>query len=280
MTEINYLYKDFFLYFFNSMHRQLQILVTNDDSYLSKGIQTVSEILSVYGDVTVVAPKEVQSGMSAALTLTRPLRLAKESEQICSNGNSIKVFSFTGTPADCVKIAMNEFFFHRKPDILVSGINHGSNASVASVYSGTLGATAEGTIYGVPSMGISIDTHDPDADFAGVKKYLPKIIENFLSNPPQKGVYLNINFPDAGVEAIKGMRFAKQGDGMWIKEFDKRTDPHGREYYWMTGHFLDTETDLSGDHKVVADGYISIVPHNIDTTNYREIERLGTCWEL
>ena len=260
--------------------KQLQILVTNDDSYLSKGIQTVSDILSQYGNVTVVAPKEVQSGMSAALTLTRPLRLAKEWEKETSNGNYIRVYSFTGTPADCVKIAMNEFFLEKKPDLLISGINHGSNASVASVYSGTLGATAEGTIYGVPSIGLSIDTHNPDADFSGVEKYLPQILENFLANPPQKGVYLNINFPKGGVESIKGIRFAKQGDGMWIKEFDKRTDPHGREYYWMTGHFLDTETDPAGDHRVVGDGYISIVPHNIDTTNYQEMERLKECWQL
>ena len=241
---------------------------------------TLSEILSAYGNVTVVAPKEVQSGMSAALTLTRPLRLAKEFEKECANGNFIKVYSFTGTPDDCVKIAMNEFFLETKPDMLVSGINHGSNASVASVYSGTLGATAEGAIYGVPSMGVSIDTHNPDADFSAVTEYLPKIIGNFISNPPKKGVYLNINFPKGGTEAVKGIKFAKQGEGMWIKEFDKRTDPHGREYYWMTGHFNDTETDMSGDHKVVADGYISIVPHNIDTTNYQEMERLQNCWQL
>lgn len=262
------------------MPKQLEILVTNDDSYQSKGIKTVSDILSQYGNVTVVAPKEVQSGMSAALTLTKPLRLQRESVETTGNGSSIRVYSFTGTPADCVKIAMNEFFLERKPDLLVSGINHGSNASVASVYSGTLGATAEGAIYGVPSVGVSIDTHNPDADFSGVERYLPQIIDNFLSNPPAKGVYLNINFPKGGEQAIKGIKFAKQGDGMWIKEFDKRIDPHGREYYWMTGHFLDTESNPSGDHKVVEDGYISIVPHNVDTTNYSELERLKALWTI
>lgn len=255
----------------------MEFLVTNDDSYLSKGIKTISEVLSKYGNVTVVAPKEVQSGMSAALTLTKPLRLKEEHQAITSNGTYIKVYSFTGTPADCVKIAMNEFFLERKPDMLVSGINHGSNASVASVYSGTLGATAEGTIYGVPSIGLSIDTHDPDADFSQVTKYLPQILENTLANPPAPGVYLNINFPSG---SIKGIRFAKQGSGMWIKEFDKRVDPHGIPYYWMTGHFLDTEENPSGDHKLMADGYITIVPHNVDTTNYGEMERLGHAWKL
>lgn len=258
----------------------LQILVTNDDSYKSKGIMAVAEILSSYGNVTVVAPEEVQSGMSAALTLTRPLRLKKISEKISSNGTSINVYAFTGTPADCVKIAMNEFFLERRPDMLVSGINHGSNASVASIYSGTLGAAAEGAIYSVPSIGVSIDTHNPDADLSGVEKHLPPIIENFIANPPAKGVYLNINFPKGGVSAIRGIRFAKQGDGMWIKEFEKRVDPHGREYYWMSGHFLDTETNPKGDHKMVEEGYVTIVPHNINTTNYSEMQRLDECWKL
>lgn len=256
---------------------QLEFLVTNDDSYLSKGIKTVSELLSKYGNVTVVAPKEVQSGMSAALTLTRPLRLKKESHTDTKYGTHIKVYSFTGTPADCVKIAMNEFFLESKPNFLVSGINHGSNASVASVYSGTLGATAEGTIYGVPSMGLSIDTHDPDADFSDILNYLPQIMEKMMAHPPAPGVYLNVNFPSG---KIKGIRFAKQGDGMWIKEFDKRTDPHGNVYYWMTGHFHDTETNPSGDHKLLAEGYITIVPHNVDSTNYAEMERLDRDWDL
>lgn len=257
--------------------QQLEFLVTNDDSYLSKGIRTVAEVLSAYGNVTVVAPKEVQSGMSAALTLTRPLRLKKESSSKTEYNTNINVYSFTGTPADCVKIAINEFFLDKKPNLLVSGINHGSNASVASVYSGTLGAAAEGTIYGVPSVGLSIDTHNPDADFSGVVNCLPQILENVLTTPPAAGVYLNINFPSG---SIKGIKFAKQGNGMWIKEFDKRVDPHGNPYYWMTGHFLDTEDNPIGDHKLLADGYVTIVPHNVDSTNYNEMERLGNLWQL
>lgn len=258
--------------------KPLEILVTNDDGYRSKGISVLAQLLSFYGNVTVLAPEEVQSGKSAALTMEKPLRLEKISCQIQNNGNSILVYSLNGTPADCVKMAMNKFFDKRKPDILCSGINHGSNASVASVYSGTLGAAAEGTLYGVPSIGLSIDTHIPSPDFSQIEDYIKEIIEKFISAPPKEGVFLNVNFPAIPKEEIKGITFAKQGNGMWIKEFEQRTDPHGRDYYWMTGEFLDKEENPSGDHKLLKNGYITIVPHNIDNTDYTEIERLGTAW--
>lgn len=263
------------------MHtRNLRILVTNDDGYNSKGIKTLAELLSEYGDVTVLAPAEPHSGMSTALSLENILRL-KKIDEYRHNGHTIEIHALTGTPTDCVKLAMNRFFsIDNKPDLLVAGINHGSNASIASIYSGTLGATIEGTIYGVPSLGVSLDTHSSNPDFSGVTKFLPGILRNFMKHPPAKNVYLNVNFPDIAVEQIKGIRFAKQGYGMWIKEFENRFDPHGREYFWMTGEFIDTEPAENGDHKLVGQGYISIVPHTIDTTDYKELERLEKCWDL
>lgn len=263
------------------LNKKLKILVTNDDGYRAKGINVIKKLLSAYGDVTVIAPYEPQSGKSTSLTLDRPLRLEHLEKSEGVNGNCIDTYTLTGTPADCVKMAMNTFFsLDNKPDILVSGINHGSNASVASLYSGTLGAAAEATVYGIPAIGLSIDTHNPNADFAPVEHYLETIISKFMKFPPRSGVYLNINFPDIPVEEIKGIRFAKQGNGIWINEYEKRTDPHGKPYYWMCGEFMDTDSSETGDHHVVENKYISIVPHMIDTTDYNEMKRMSNDWNL
>ena len=254
--------------------QRLQILVTNDDSYTSKGIALVAEMLSRYGDITVVAPQYPQSGKSAALTLDAPLRCTRIESYTTGYNTSVTTWALTGTPADCVKWAANFIYCNSKPDLIVSGINHGSNASAASVYSGTLGAAAEGCLYGVPSVGISIDTHHHSPDFSAIERFLPQIIEKIIANPPQKGRYLNINFPDLPAERIKGTRMASQGKGRWIREFEKRTDPKGKEYYWMTGNFEDLEDTHLGDHKVVSAGYISIVPHKTDNTDYTAMKQM------
>lgn len=258
----------------------LEILLTNDDGYAAKGINTVAELLSEYGNVTIVAPKEGQSGMSTALTFSKPLRLHHLGEKSGKNGNSIRTFALDGTPADCIKMAMNKFYHTQKPDLLVSGINHGSNASVGSLYSGTLGGCIEGTLYGVPAIGLSLNSHLPNADFSPVKQHLKTILDNCLAHPAQPGTYLNINFPALPVHQIKGIRFAAQGKGMWIKEFNERTDPRGENYYWMTGEFLDKETSDCGDHKLLEQGYITIVPHKVDNTDYAQIATLANTWKL
>ena len=274
--------------------KPLEILITNDDGYTAKGINLLASMLTEYGNVTVVAPDQAQSGMSAALSLGRPLRLYQRSFEICNNGNRLEVYSLTGSPADCVKMAMNKFYgaggsevmtrdsIERgyKPDIIFSGINHGSNASVASVYSGTLGAAAEGALYGVKSVGLSIDTHNPNPDFETIKDYLKKVIEMAINNNIPEGTYLNVNFPAIAGEDIKGVKFAKQGDGMWLKEFEQRRDPYGKDYYWMTGVFVDKEPQAMGDHNLVAQGYITIVPHKIDTTNYELLQKMESEWVL
>ncbi len=278
--------------------KPIEILVTNDDGYSAKGINFLADILSRYGNVTVVAPKEVQSGMSAALSMGKPIRMERVSHRVCGNGNRVTVYSLTGTPVDCVKMAMNKCFLAGgsetltqdewaqergyAPHIIFSGINHGSNASVASLYSGTLGAAAEGAIYGVKSVGLSINTHDPNPDFTQIEEYLVEIIGKAIKYPVGEGVYLNINFPAIAKEQIKGIRMATQGNGMWIKEFEQRKDPHGRDYYWMTGNFKNNETgrETIADHILMDEGYITVVPHRVDTTCRETLARIQKDWNL
>lgn len=252
------------------MKQAREILVTNDDSVNAEGIKILARLMMKWGNVTVIAPKEVQSGKSMAITMESPLRLSKISEE-----EGLVVYSLNGTPVDCVKMAMHRCYLDSKPDIVVSGINHGSNASVASVYSGTLGAVMEGTIYGVPSIGFSLADHRFNADFSGAEKYIPIIMEKFFElNPLKDGSYLNINFPMLPASEIKGIKLAHQGSGKWIKEFNDRVDPFGREYFWMTGEFINQEDkeDSKGDHVLNHNGYISIVPHKVDNTDYALLE--------
>lgn len=256
------------------------ILVTNDDSYTSKGIALAASMLSRYGNVTIVAPMFPQSGKSAALSLDDPLRCRHIESRKTANGTTIETYALSGTPADCIKWAANFIYTNKKPNLIVSGINHGANTSAASVYSGTLGAAAEGCLYGVPSIGISIDTHHPDPDFSALEKHIPELVEKFLHSPIPDGIYLNINFPNLPADKIAGIRMASQGKGRWIKEFNKRTDPKGRDYYWMTGNFEDLEESPFGDHRLVSEGYVSIVPHKVDTTAYGMLGELGRIWEI
>ncbi len=253
-----------------------RILITNDDGVKAKGISALIEMMRPYGEITVVAPFEAQSGMSAALTIGKPLRLTElKSEE------GLKIYACSGTPADCVKMAMNQIFNQQIPDLLVSGINHGSNASIASLYSGTLGAAAEGTVYGIPSLGLSLSTHDPKADFSAALHYGKIIIDKYLQMPASPDIYLNINFPAVPKEAVKGIRFSHQGKGQWIKEFEERKDPYGFNYYWMTGEFYNQEPqDTLADHNLVSRNYVSIVPHKIDTTDYTELKRLENLWNF
>ncbi len=258
------------------MERKREILITNDDGFNAKGINILAELMMEYGNVTVVAPTYMQSGKSAALSLQTPLYLK---EEVVKEG--LKIYSFGGTPVDCVKMGINKFFQDRYPDLLVSGINHGSNASVASLYSGTLGGCIEGTIYGIPSIGFSIDSHSESPDFEVVIHYGRIILDKFLAHKPSPYVYLNVNFPNLPKEEIKGIKMARRGYGKWIKEYTIQKDENDNEYYWMSGIFenLEKEEEL-GDHLLNKSGYITIVPHKIDTTDYEEIERLKRQWDL
>lgn len=257
------------------MEKKREIFITNDDGFKSKGISALIEMLRPYGNITVVAPFEAMSGMSAALTIGKPLRLTEIKIE-----EDLRIFACTGTPADCVKMAMNQLY-ESIPDLLVSGINHGSNASIASLYSGTLGAAAEGTVYGIPSIGFSLTTHKFDADFSVAIDYGRKIIDEFLKVPTSPDIFLNVNIPAITKDKISGIKFAHQGRGKWVKEFDQRLDPYGFNYYWMTGEFINLEPDnIDADHNLLNNNYITIVPHKIDTTDYSETIRLKKNWNL
>lgn len=253
-----------------------EILITNDDGIEAEGIHVLAGIMRKYGNVTVVAPLRPQSGKSAALSLDTRLYLRQIKDE-----PGLREFTFNGTPVDCVKIGINECFTDGLPDMVVSGINHGSNCSVASLYSGTLGACIEGTVYDIPSIGLSLNSHLPHPDFSPVIEYADEIIEKFIKYPPEKGVYLNVNFPAIPAGEVKGIRMARRGYGRWVQEFDECKDEEGRTYYFMAGHFEDLEENRTlGDHWIVHSNCISVVPHRVDTTDYNEVERLRKAWGI
>ncbi|MBR5055859.1 MAG: 5'/3'-nucleotidase SurE [Bacteroidales bacterium] len=262
-----------------------EILITNDDGIEARGLHFLAGIMRHYGNVTIVAPKEPQSAKSAALTLHTPIYLEKVGGE-----EGFRIFTLTGTTADCVKMGMRLFLEEgRTPDLLMSGINHGTNASVATVYSGTLGATAEGSIYDVPSIGFSIDTHDPDPDFSIVAQYGPKILDEALENGLPSGTYLNVNFPNIPPAEVKGIRVTRMGRGRWVREYDPETDEQGRECYVMRGVFENLESSavvpafgegITGDHVAIKAGYIAITPVRLDNTDYIAADEISNSWKL
>jgi len=245
------------------------ILVTNDDSVHAKGIAALIEMVKPLGEVFVVAPMEPQSGMSHAITVKIPIRYSK----IVRN-DGVSMFACSGTPVDCVKIAMSELL-PRTPDLLVSGINHGSNASVSVVYSGTMAATIEGCLYDIPSIGFSLLDFNPDADFSGSIKYGRIIARNVLEQGLPKKTCLNVNVPAVPKEEILGVKICRQAKGVWREEFEKRVDPRNSEYFWLTGMFDNQENGSTDtDEWALARNYISIVPINIDFTDYQFLDTL------
>lgn len=254
----------------NKSRRRPVIFVTNDDGINAKGIKALAEMAKQFGRVVVVAPDEGNSGMSHAITIKHPLRLKKHNW-----GDDIEAYSVNGTPVDCVKLAFNQVFKH-KPDILLSGINHGSNSSVSVFYSGTMAAAIEGCLYGIPSIGFSLLDYMPDADFAGSVKYGKQIIQNVLDNGLSNGVCLNVNIPAIPENEVNGIKVCRQNMGTWREEFDKRTDPRGFDYFWLTGYFQNDEPESTDtDEYALSNGYVSIVPVSIDLTDKPEQARLS-----
>ena len=259
------------------MENKREILITNDDSIEAKGIHLLASIMKKYGNVTVVAPSTPQSGKSASLSIGKTLTLKKISEE-----EGIRYFTLDGTPVDCVKAALNECYSaERLPDLVASGINHGSNCSAAALYSGTLGACVEGTLYGIPSFGFSINTHDASPDFSAIEQYSGIIINNILTHSISPGIYLNINFPHLPASQIKGIKVTRKGRGRWTKEFDILSREEGELQLLMKGEFLNQEEDtILGDHILMKQGWITIVPHTIDTTGYSETQRIEKLWNI
>ncbi len=237
------------------------ILVSNDDGYNAKGISNLIELVKPYGEVLVVAPEKGESGMSHAITIKRPLRLTKIHEE-----KDLRIYSCSGTPVDSVKLALNQLL-DRKPDILVSGINHGSNASISVIYSGTMGAVIEGCFNGIPSIGFSVCDHDKNADFNLAVKYSKIIFEDVLKNGLPPGICLNVNYPVIDIDKVKGIKVCRQTNGVWKEEFEKRTDPYGENYYWLTGSFRNAEPEnTKTDEWALANNYVAVVPVKVDLT--------------
>lgn len=255
----------------NTEDRRPVILVTNDDGFRAKGIEALIEMVKPYGRIIAVSPEEGNSGMSHAITIKTPLRLKKRSRT-----DDVELYSVNGTPVDCVKLAMNQIF-KNLPDLIVSGINHGSNSSVSLFYSGTMAATIEGSLYGIPSIGFSLLDYTNSPDFSTAISFGQHIIENVLDKGLAKGTCLNVNFPVLKVDEIKGIKICRQNNGIWKEEFEKRTDPRGQDYFWLTGYFQNNEPNATDtDEWALSNGYISIVPITTDLTCYKEVDRLKT----
>jgi len=250
------------------------ILITNDDGIVAPGIRALIEVMKEIGEVVVVAPDSPQSAMGHAITINNTLKL----EKVHLDKEITQEYSCSGTPVDCVKIAVNEIL-NRKPDLCVSGINHGSNSSINVIYSGTMSAAVEAGIEGIPAVGFSLLDYSWDADFEPIKSHVKQIALNVLEKGLPNGVVLNVNFPKLVKEEIKGIKICRQAKAMWHEEFDKRTNPQGKEYYWLTGKFVNQDKGTDTDEWALENGYISIVPVQFDLTAHHAIQQLNT-WEL
>lgn len=244
------------------------ILVTNDDGVMAPGIRHLVKFMLDLGEVVVVAPDKPQSGMGHAVTITNPLRL----EKITVDGGHDE-YSCSGTPVDCVKLAVNRVL-KRKPDLLVSGINHGANSSISVIYSGTMSAAIEGSMESIPSVGFSLLDYRFDADFKQAQKYIRQIAANVLEHGLPKGICLNVNIPALKEQEIKGVMVCRQARGNWEEEFDYRKDPRGKDYYWLTGRFNLHENSNETDEWALKNNYISVVPTQFDFTAHDLIQEI------
>ncbi len=254
--------------------RKPLILVTNDDSIVAPGIRALIEVMKEIGEVIIVAPDSPQSGMGHAITVNNTITLDK----VNLDKEIEHEYSCSGTPVDCVKIAVHEIL-KRKPDLCVSGINHGSNSSINVIYSGTMSAAVEAGIEGIPAIGFSLLDYSWDADFEPFKKYVKKIALNVLEKGLPEGVILNVNFPKLKSEALKGIKICRQAKAAWIEEFDKRINPMGKEYYWLSGKFVNNDKGEDTDEWALQNGYVSIVPVQFDLTAYHAISQLNN-WNI
>ncbi|MFC3562209.1 5'/3'-nucleotidase SurE [Pedobacter jamesrossensis] len=245
------------------------ILVVNDDGITATGIKNLMEVMQEIGNVVVVAPDSPQSGMGHAITIGKPIRFDNVDLY-----PGIEMYKCSGTPVDCVKIAVNKIFKGKKPDLCVSGINHGLNNSINVLYSGTMSAAVEGAIEKIPSIGFSMDDFAADADFSHTKKFIKNIAEQVLANGLPEGTLLNVNFPKG--DKLKGIKICRQANAKWMEEFDERKDPYNRPYYWLTGVFENFDNGEDTDVWALEHGYVSIVPVQFDLTAHHAIQTLNS----
>ncbi|CAD5282789.1 MULTISPECIES: 5'/3'-nucleotidase SurE [unclassified Imperialibacter] len=251
------------------------ILVSNDDGITSRGIRKLVELMKTLGEVVVVAPDSPQSGMGHAITIGDTLRL--DTDDIFGD---VKAYKCSGTPADCVKIGKHYILKDIRPDLVVSGINHGSNTSISVLYSGTMSAAIEAAMEGLPAIGFSLCDYSQEADFSHVDEFILKIAKQALEKGIPKGVALNVNIPPKRNEAIKGIKMCRQANAKWQEEFDLRHDPYGRQYFWMAGNFVNFDKGEDNDEWAIANNYISIVPCQYDLTAHHALPILNDEWDF
>lgn len=248
------------------------ILVVNDDGITAPGIKALIEVMQEIGNVVVVAPDSPQSGMGHAITIGKPLRLDKVDLY-----EGVEMYKCSGTPVDCVKLAVNVIFKGKKPDLCVSGINHGLNNSINVLYSGTMSAAVEGAIESIPSIGFSLDDFTQEADFSAAKKSIKQIAEQVLNHGLPQATLLNVNFPNT--KELKGIKICRQANAKWAEEFDERLDPQKRKYYWLTGVFQVNDQGEDTDVWALQHDFVSVVPVQFDMTAHHAIGLLNS-WKF
>jgi len=253
------------------MTKKPLILVTNDDGITAPGIRALIEVMVELGDVFVVAPDSPQSGMGHAITIDAMLF----AQHVKISDGPKKEFSCSGTPADCVKIAIRELL-PRTPDLCVSGINHGSNSAINIIYSGTMSAAIEAGIEGIPAIGFSLLDYSWNANFEASKPFVKTIAKNVIESGIPKGVVLNVNIPNAENNEIKGVKICRQAKSNWVESFDKRKSPHGKDYYWLSGKFVNLDQGEDTDEWALENNYVSVVPVQFDLTAHHFIQQLNT----
>jgi len=250
------------------------ILVTNDDGIMAPGIRNLVESVKDLGKVVVVAPDKPQSGMGHAITIGLPLRLHP-----VTVFEDVEAWQCSGTPVDCVKLAVDKIL-HRKPDICLSGINHGANHSINVIYSGTMSAAVEAAIESIPSAGFSLLDHSVEADFTGARQYARMVVEQMLRTKLDKHTVLNVNIPAVPAELIKGVRICKQAYAKYEEDFVERSDPNGKKYFWLTGEFVNFDKGRDSDVWALEHNYVSVVPVQFDLTNYDLKTKLEKTWKF
>ena len=250
------------------------ILVTNDDGITAPGIRNLIEAVKDLGKIIVVAPDKPQSGMGHAITIGHPLRL-----HAVQFFEGIEAYQCTGTPVDCVKLAVDKIL-HRKPDICLSGINHGANHSINVIYSGTMSAAVEAAIESIPSIGFSLLDYSIEADFSAAKLYARSIVSKMLNTKMDKHTILNVNFPAVAPKLIRGVKICRQAYAKYEEDFLERDDPSGRKYFWLTGEFVNFDKGRDTDVWALKNNYVSVVPVQFDMTNYELKTKLEKTWKF
>lgn len=242
------------------------ILVSNDDGYKAKGVNSLAKVLMEFGDVVVVAPHTGRSGKGCAITSEVPVKVEKVHSE-----PGLEIYSCTGTPCDCVKLACHAVV-SRPPTLVVGGINHGDNSSVNAHYSGTMGVVLEGCMKGIPSVAFSLCSHDPDADFTPTYDVIRKVVSAVLEHGLPKGSCLNVNFPDS--PSYSGVRICRQAVGSWVNEWEAHRHPRGGEWWWLTGEYVVEEDDEAADRVALDNNFVAITPTKIDFTDYTLLESM------